>query len=181
MLNALFNLFRPNARRIAVATLYKQVADAAREPALYARLGVPDTLEGRFEALALHMILMLRGLRGKPQPADDLARELSEAFFRDLDASLREMGVGDTKVPKRMKTLASAFYGRASAYDPVLDRADEAELAATLGRNALGSDAPATALARYALAADRALKATPLDMVLRQGPPFPSPETVLAA
>jgi cytochrome b pre-mRNA-processing protein 3 len=181
MLQFVLNLFRPDPRRTQVATLYKQIADAARQPALYARFGIPDTLEGRFEALSLHMILALRGLRGKPQPADDLARDLTDAFFRDLDASLREMGVGDTAVPKRMKTLASAFYGRAGAYDPALDRGDEAELAAILGRNVLGGDAPASALARYSLAADRAVRTAPLDIMLRQGPPFPSPEAVPAA
>lgn len=179
MLPFLRNLFGPNPRRTAIATLYKQVAEAARAPALYARFGIPDTLEGRFEALSLHMILALRALRGKSKPAEDVARDLTDAFFRDLDATLREMGVGDTTVPKRMKTLASAFYGRAAAYDPVLDRGREGDLAAVLGRNALGSEAPAVDLARYALAADRALQSASLDTMLKAGPPFPEPEGVL--
>ena len=67
--------------------------------------------------MSLHTILVLRALRELPPPADEVAKDLTDAFFQDLDASLREMGVGDTVVPKRMKKLAAAFYGRAHAYD----------------------------------------------------------------
>jgi hypothetical protein len=106
MFGLLRSLFRRDPRRELVAGLYARVAGAARQRALYADLGVPDTVEGRFEALSVHMVLALRALRHKPDPAGDVARDLTDAFFRDLDASLREMGVGDTAVPKRMKTLA---------------------------------------------------------------------------
>jgi len=177
MLALLRNLFRPDPRRALIAALYKRVATAARSPALYGGLGVPDTLEGRFESLSLHMVLALRALRGKPDPAGDVARDLTDAYFRDLDASLREMGVGDTRVPKRMKTLAEAFYGRARAYDTALDAGDAAALADALGRNVHGTEAPAPALADYALAADRSLKTASLDAILADGPAFPSPTT----
>ncbi|HEX2555808.1 MAG TPA: ubiquinol-cytochrome C chaperone family protein [Microvirga sp.] len=170
------SLFRRDPRREIIAGLYKRVAAAARAPALYAGLGVPDTIEGRFEALSLHMVLALRALRGKPDPAGDVARDLTDAFFRDLDASLREMGVGDTAVPKRMKTLAEAFYGRAGVYDPALDAGDQAALAAALGRNVCGSDGPAHGLAAYALAADRALRAETAETALADGPRFPAPD-----
>jgi len=161
---------------VAIAALYARIANASRRPGLYAALGIPDSLEGRFESLSLHMILSLRALRELPPPADEVAKDLTDAFFRDMDASLREMGVGDTVVPKRMKKVAAAFYGRAQAYDPAFASADETELAEALGRNALGSDAPATMLARYALAADRSLKGVTLDMLLESGPAFPAPE-----
>ncbi|WP_243368440.1 ubiquinol-cytochrome C chaperone family protein [Microvirga solisilvae] len=172
----IFSLFRKDPRRVAIAGLYARIADASRNPGLYAGLGIPDTLEGRFESLSLHMVLSLRALRELPAPADDVAKDLTDAFFRDMDASLREMGVGDTVVPKRMKKVAASFYGRAHAYDPALNAADEAALAEALGRNALGADAPAIALARYALAADKGLKAVTLDMLLESGPVFPAPE-----
>jgi cytochrome b pre-mRNA-processing protein 3 len=123
------------------------------------------------------MVLTLRALRGLPPPADDIAKDLTDAFFRDMDASLREMGVGDTVVPKRMKKIAAAFYGRAQAYDGPLNAADEAQLAKALGRNASGTDAPATPLARYALAGDRRLKDLDLNTLLETGPVFPKPET----
>lgn len=173
----IFSLFRKDPRRTIIAALYKRIATASRAPGLYATLGIPDTLEGRFEALSLHMVLALRALRGLPHPADEVAKDLTDAFFRDMDASLREMGVGDTVVPKRMKKIAASFYGRAQAYDAPLDAANEAGLAEALGRNACGSDAPAVPLARYALAADRGLKTVTLDAFLGTGPAFPAPET----
>ncbi len=175
------SLFRRDPRRELVAGLYARVAGAARQRALYADLGVPDTVEGRFEALSVHMVLALRALRHKPDPAGDVARDLTDAFFRDLDASLREMGVGDTAVPKRMKTLAEAFYGRAGVYDSALDAGDEAALAAALGRNVCGSDAPAPGLARYALSADRALKSATAEAFLHEGPRFPAPADFAAS
>lgn len=173
----IFSLFRKDPRRTAIAALYARIANASRVPGLYAALGIPDSLEGRFESLSLHMILALRALRELPPPADDVARDLTDAFFRDMDASLREMGVGDTVVPKRMKKVAAAFYGRAQAYDPALNAGRKAELAEALGRNALGGDAPAVGLARYALAADKGLKAVTLETLLESGPAFPAPET----
>jgi cytochrome b pre-mRNA-processing protein 3 len=173
----IFGLFRNNPRRTAIATLYKRIATASRAPGLYAALGIPDTLEGRFEALSLHMVLALRALREFPAPADEIAKDLTDAFFRDMDASMREMGVGDTVVPKRMKKVAASFYGRAHAYDGPLSEADEAALAVALGRNAYGGDAPVAPLARYALAADRALKAQGLETLMDTGPVFPEPQT----
>ena len=172
----IFSLFRKDPRRTTIAALYKRIAMASRTPGLYAALGIPDTLEGRFEALSLHMVLALRALRELPPPADEVAKDLTDAFFRDMDASLREMGVGDTVVPKRMKKIAESFYGRAQAYDAPLNGSDEAGLALALGRNAYGSEAPATPLARYALAADQGLKAVNLDTFLETGPFFPAPE-----
>ncbi|WP_114943791.1 ubiquinol-cytochrome C chaperone family protein [Microvirga calopogonii] len=173
----IFSLFRKDPRRTTIATLYKRIATASRNPGLYAALGIPDTLEGRFEALSLHMVLILRALRQLPHPADDVAKDLTDAFFRDMDASLREMGVGDTVVPKRMKKVAESFYGRAHAYDTPLNDGDEAGLAIALGRNVYGSEAPAAALGRYAFAADRALKTVSLDTLLETGPVFPEPES----
>lgn len=172
----IFGLFRKDPRRTIIAALYKGVATASREPGLYASLDIPDTLEGRFEALSLHMILVLRALRELPTPADEVAKDLTDAFFRDMDASLREMGVGDTVVPKRMKKIAESFYGRAHAYDEPLTDADDAGLALALGRNAYGGEAPAPALARYALVADQGLKSVSLDKLLETGPVFPKPE-----
>jgi len=171
------NPFRRDPRRAIIARLYERVATASRQPGLYLELRVPDTLEGRFEALALHMVLALRALRAMQAPADEVAKDLTDAFFRDLDASLREMGVGDTSVPKRMKTLGEAFFGRAHAYDAALNAGDAEALAVALGRNVTGSAAPAHPLARYAVAADGAFKSLSLETVLDQGFSFPSPGT----
>ena len=104
--------FRKDPRREAIETLYGRIAAASREPGLYLDLGVPDTVEGRFEAVTLHVILVLRRLGGLPGPADEVAQDLVDCFFRHLDASLRELAVGDLAVPKRMNKLGEAFAGR---------------------------------------------------------------------
>ena len=169
----IFSLFRKDPRRAAIATLYQRIATASRAPGLYAALGIPDTLEGRFEALSLHMILALRALRGLPPPADEVAKDLTDAFFRDMDASLREMGVGDTVVPKRMKKLAEAFYGRAHAYDGPLDAPTRPRSPSPSAATPSAAEAPATSLARYALAADRGFRTADLDSPSGDGPRFP--------
>jgi cytochrome b pre-mRNA-processing protein 3 len=96
--------------------LYGSVVTAARQPAFYGALGVPDTPEGRFELVALHLFLALEGLRGRGAAAEGLARRTIETFVVDMDDCMREMGVGDLTVPKRVKRAAAAFYERASIY-----------------------------------------------------------------
>ncbi|MEH3146810.1 MAG: ubiquinol-cytochrome C chaperone [Methylobacterium frigidaeris] len=169
------------ARRRAIEALHVRINAASRVPALYTELGVPDSVEGRFEALCLHVVLVLRALRRLPPPAGDIAQDLVNSVFTQLDASLRELGVGDMGVSKRMKKLAQAFYGRASAYDAALDAGDAGALALALARNVLGRDDPAAAagLSAYVAAADRDLSvpAGPpgLDRLMESGPTLPDP------
>ena len=175
MIGALFR--RGGARRRAVEGLHRALNEAARRPGLYLALGVPDTVEGRFEALCLHAYLVLRRLNRLPAPAADVAQDLVNSVFAQLDASLRELGVGDLGVGKRMKKLGAAFYGRAAGYDAALDGGDAAALPAVLARNVLGGapDSEAVGLAAYVRAADAALGAADLDALLGPGPPFPEP------
>lgn len=170
----ILGLFR-SPRRPVIEALYDSAASASRAPALYAGLGVPDTVEGRFESLSLHVVLALRALRRLPPPAGDVSQDLVNHFFGQLEAFLREMGVGDVVVPKRMKRMAQAFYGRAASYDDALDRGDRAALAAALGRNVRGGDAAAPGLASYCLAAEDALAGSDLGALLERGLPFPPP------
>ncbi|WP_349368393.1 ubiquinol-cytochrome C chaperone family protein [Salinarimonas sp.] len=170
----ILRFFRRDPRRELIESLYTRVAQAARQPGLYLDAGVPDTVEGRFECLALHVVLVFRRLRTLPAPASDVSQDLADAFFRSLDQSLREMGVGDLSVPKKMKTLAEAFYGRAHAYDAALDARDADALAAVLARNVTGGEEPAHRLAAYALEAEDALKGQDLDGILASGPVFPA-------
>jgi cytochrome b pre-mRNA-processing protein 3 len=172
----MLGFLRKNSRRGAIDTLYDRIAAASRQPQLYLALEVPDTLEGRFESLVLHALLVLRRLRRLPSPADEVAQDLVDALFQQLDRSLRELGVGDFGVPKRMKKLAQAVYDRGGRYDPALDAADETALAEALGRNLFDGARPAQALARYAIATEAELAALDLDVLFRQGPRFPSPE-----
>ena len=134
-------LGRPAAAR-AAERLYHGAVEQARDPAFYLHCGVPDTVDGRFEMIALHVFLVLRRLRQGGESAADTAQELFDAMFVDMDRSLREMGVGDLGVGRRVKAMAQAFYGRVAAYDHGLD-ADGDALAEALLRNAFRGTAPA--------------------------------------
>lgn len=166
----ILGLFRNRSRAAVLERLYKRVADAARRPEFFLDLEIPDTIEGRLEVLVLHLVLVLRRLRQLPPPAEDVAQDLVDLFFRGLDASLRETGVTDTGVPRRMRGLAEAFYGRARAYDGPLDRSDRAALAEALLRNVRPSERGADALADYVLASERGLAGADLERLLRDGP-----------
>jgi cytochrome b pre-mRNA-processing protein 3 len=97
--------------------LYGALVGQARNPAFYRDMGVPDTVEGRFEMVALHVFLALRRLRAGGEPGKDLGQKLFDVLFDDMDQTLREMGVGDLSVGKKIKAMASSFYGRMQAYD----------------------------------------------------------------
>jgi cytochrome b pre-mRNA-processing protein 3 len=169
-------LFRKNPRRQVIETLYQRIAAASREPGLYLDLGIPDTVEGRFEAVTLHMVLLLRRLRQLPAPADEVAQDLVDCFFRHLDASLRELAVGDVAVPKRMQALAEAFNGRSRAYDEALNAGEGDALADALARNVLGASEPAHGLASYVRRSETELAGSGLDDLLKEGPPFARPQ-----
>jgi cytochrome b pre-mRNA-processing protein 3 len=144
-------------------------------PWLFLTFGVPDTLQGRFEMLSLHLFPLLHRLMHDPGDDPELARLISEAFVNDMDAAMREMGVGDVTVPKRMKKLYASFAGRISAYKTALQGGEEA-MAAAVARNVFPDDAPdrrAFDLGRYTLAAVAALRDAPLEGVRRGELPFP--------
>ncbi len=146
------------------ARLAARTAEAGRAPSLFGPNRTPDTLDGRFEMAVLHAVLALRRLQREPRLAP-LAQAFSDRFFRNLDAGLREAGVGDLTVPKTIKKLARAFYGRLGAYDSALKGGDEVALAEALARNVWnGAGHPfALPLARRALALDAALAAAPIE------------------
>jgi cytochrome b pre-mRNA-processing protein 3 len=118
--------------RDTAGKLYAGVVAAARRPAFYADLGVPDTVDGRFDLIALHAFLVLRRLRA--EPAADLAQAFFDTMFDDMDRNLREMGAGDLGVGRRIKAMAKAFYGRIAAYDRGL-AGDDRMLGEALRRN----------------------------------------------
>jgi len=123
--------------------LYGVAVATAREPYCYAELGVPDTLDGRFDLIGLHAFLLIHRLRYLPQPGPALAQAVFDAMFSDMDRTLREMGVGDLSVGRRVREMWEAFHGRALAYEAALQSADPAELPAALARNIWhGSAAP---------------------------------------
>ena len=115
--------------------LYRALVAQARLPGLYIHAGVPDTLEGRFEMVMLHAFLVLRRLKATGETGRGLAQRIFDIMFDDMDQSLREIGVGDLSVGKKIKTMAAAFYGRIAAYDEALGAADEATLEQAIRRN----------------------------------------------
>lgn len=145
-----FNQFRKprlSARR-TIEPIYGMIVAQTREPLFYRHLNVPDTVEGRFDLLILHLWLVLRRLRGV---GSDLSQALFDRFCDDMDDNLREMGVGDLAVPKRMQAFGEAFYGRTAAYDLAWSDSDD-RLAEALRKNILNGAHPdsAAGLAAYA-------------------------------
>ena len=156
-------LFRRRPHERAGFELYGAAVRAARDPALYERLGVADTLDGRFDLVGLHAVLLIRRLRGAPPPGPALAQATFDAMFSDMDDMLRELGL-DLGVPRRVKAMWEAFHGRAQAYEAALDAGDRAALADALARNVWRGAAPegaGAALARLAFAQAEALAAQP--------------------
>jgi len=138
-------LFKADAAQLKGRDLYEAAVQQARQPVFYAELGIPDTLDGRFEAILLHVWLVLRRIRLANVPTDALSvasGKVSQAVFDsmigDMDRSLREMGVGDLRVGKRVKAMAKSFYGHVQAYDAGLE-GSTADLTAALRRNVYGT------------------------------------------
>ncbi|MET4388804.1 cytochrome b pre-mRNA-processing protein 3 [Bradyrhizobium sp. F1.4.3] len=132
-----FNHFRKPRLAPAgtIEAIYGMIVTQAREPIFYRDLGVPDTVNGRFDLLLLHLWLLLRRLR-TVQGSVELSQALFDRFCEDMDDNLREMGVGDQTVPKRMRAFGEAFYGRVQAYDQAIDTGAEA-LALAICKNIL--------------------------------------------
>lgn len=120
--------------------LYNRTAERARAPELFEACGIPDTLDGRFDALALHASLMIDRLRREPD-GPVLAQAFFDAMFRHLDLTLREIGVQDLGVGRRIKIMAEGFHGRALAYREALE-GGAMSLAEVLRRNAYGGRPP---------------------------------------
>jgi cytochrome b pre-mRNA-processing protein 3 len=136
--------------------LYAAAVAAAREERLYRLLGVADTLDGRFDMVCLHAFLLVRRLQREAEPGPALAQAVFDAMFSDMDVNLREMGVGDLSVGRRVRAMWEAFNGRAHAYDAALAVGDAAALEAALVRNVWRGVPPpegrAAALARLVVA-----------------------------
>lgn len=166
--------------RIASA-LYGAIVAQARAPVFYARLGVADSVDGRFELLVVHLALVLRRLRDADDEAKDIGQEVFDLFCADMDRSLREMGVGDLSVPKRMKHLAEAYYGRAAAYGASLDAGDSEALGNAVRRNLLGgADGATEEIAAYLLEAAAAIQSLPPTAFAAGRLPWPDPALIRA-
>ena len=157
-------LKRRDTQERAAFELYGAAVAAARDPFLYATLGVPDTLDGRFDAIVLYVYLIVRRLDAEPDHGPALAQAVFDAMFLDMDINLREMGVGDLSVGKRNRAMWEAFHGRCAAYAAVWQ--DPPALAAAFARNFWRGAPPPpgapAALARLATAQAACLAQQPL-------------------
>jgi cytochrome b pre-mRNA-processing protein 3 len=190
----ILSAFRRNGPAGNIQGLYGAIVAQARSPIFYLQYEVSDSVEGRFELIVLHLLLVLRRLdaeeaaassrRSAPSPSSAVGQLLFDVFCRDLDDNLREMGVGDLAVPRRMRQFGEAFYGRQAAYGAALGAADLQELEKALARNILGEVAggkKAVALARYVRAAAAQLATQPEDALIAGRVVFPSPESFVHA
>ncbi|MEM6710843.1 MAG: ubiquinol-cytochrome C chaperone family protein [Pseudomonadota bacterium] len=181
-------------------TLYRSVMDQSRLPVFFEQWGVPDTIEGRFDLLIAHSVLVLKRLKAvqgeRAEEAADRSQNFADVLFKDLDRAMRETGVSDVGVPKKMNKLASAFFGRGKAFTQALDAQDRAAMIEAVQRNfsettvdrpaevgeAPGSPLNAEALADYLIRVDASLHDQSDDDLLSGMPVWPSwPENLQQA
>ena len=169
---------KARANRAIIERLFATIADAARRPAHYTVHGVADSVMGRYAMLALHVRLFQHRARGASPALEAMAQDVVDMLFREIDSTLREIGIGDTSVPKRMKKLARMVYGRWRSYGEALAENDRAALTEAVRRNVYaegGDPGGAAALADYAVRADAALREQSDDAFLSGRIAFPEP------
>lgn len=163
-------LFNRNRRNEAIAySLYGAIVAQARQPTLYTEFGVSDTLDGRYDMIVLHGFLLFHRLKTETEQNRAIGQAVFDIFLKDMDGTLREMGVGDLTVPKKLKKMAEVFFGRVRAYDEALTAGDHAALVAAIERNVFPDGAPegaAEQLALYAESSVASLAAQSLDEIL---------------
>jgi cytochrome b pre-mRNA-processing protein 3 len=164
----IFKLFRKSAPDTAVENAYDSIVAQSRQPRFYAEWGVPDSVTGRFDMISLHMALFLRRLKSEPS-ARDFGQALVDRFFLDMDLSLRELGITDLGVPKRVRKMSDVFYGLLGALDDALEANEDTALEGVLLKNVYPSDANAGALAGYLRAEAASLAARPLADLVAPG------------
>lgn len=179
MLARIFSLFAgkpPDARAVA---LYSGIVAQSRQAGFYRDHGVPDSLDGRFDMVVLHSFLVMRRLRRIGTEAEQLSQQLFDLMFADMDSNLREIGVGDLSVGKKVKTMAQAFYGRVESYEAALQASDDAALREALARNLYAGkaspDMPGLgAVSAYVRRADAELAGQPDSEILAGKLVFPA-------
>jgi len=172
--------FRPRSHQPTIRDLYGTIVAQARSAAFYSAYGVPDTVQGRFDLIVLHLVLLLARLDRDGSAGRGIGQKLFDVFCSDLDDNLREMGVGDLAVPKQMRRFGEAFYGRQAAYLAAFAAADDRELEKALARNIFAdrADRGAALLASYARAALRQFEVQDDRALLRGEVVFPKPEAI---
>jgi len=129
------NWLRPAPEALVARALFTEAMAAAREPEFYLKGGVADSIDGRFDLVVVHLILIMHRLKREGEEGKDLAQRIFDIAFANFDEALREMGVGDLTVPKRIRKMAEAFYGRIEVYEEALGADEEVAFAEALQRN----------------------------------------------
>jgi cytochrome b pre-mRNA-processing protein 3 len=177
-------LFRRTPGEPSIAPLYGTIVAQARGAHFYESYGVPDTINGRLEMIMLHVVLVLLRLEDEPAPVRKLGQGLFDHFCRDMDASMREMGVGDLAVPRKMRAIGEAFYGRQAAYRAALAVPEPTALASALARNVYDAAPPlgcAERLATYVRQTVGGLADQDSKALVRAEIAFPDPAQVPGA
>jgi cytochrome b pre-mRNA-processing protein 3 len=166
--------------RGTIETIYGMIVAQAREPLLYQDLGVPDTVDGRFDMVVLHLWMVLRQMK-RPGHNGRLGQALFDHFCSDMDHNLRELGTGDLAVPRRMQQFGEAFYGRSAAYDQA-QATGAGPLAQALRKNIYNGldNGNAPRLAAYVEQALAVLAATDESAISSACWQFPSPAPIMA-
>lgn len=184
----IFSLFRRKPRGPdTISTLYGMIVAQARLPCFYRDYAVADTVNGRFDLIVLHLALVLDRLK-RDEGLQALGQGVFDRFCADMDDNLREMGISDLKVPKEMRRMGEAFYGRSQAYLAALagdEAGRERALVGALIRNIYGGAPKASIhaprLAAYVLQAADGLKAQETAALAAGRLNFPDPAAIPAA
>jgi cytochrome b pre-mRNA-processing protein 3 len=177
----IFRWFAPTSRESSIPCLYGAIVAQARRPAFYRLYHIPDTVMGRLEMIMLHLILVLRHFHQFEPQNRELGQKLFDHFCADMDANMREMGVGDLAVPRKMRRIGDAFYARQRLYGAAFARDTNEDLAEALSRHVYGSSAQAHTAARLADYSRRAAHDLLTQAGFERGEiQFPDPEDVYA-
>ena len=176
----IFRWFDPASREASIASLYGAIVAQARSPAFYQSYGVPDTVTGRLEMIMLHAVLVLRRLQTENGGGGrELGQGLFDRFCRDMDDNMREMGVGDLAVPRKMRRIGEAFYGRQATYGAALAATDDEAMIAALARNVFPAGSKQHGAARLAAYTRRAFERLAVQDGFERGEiSFPDPRQV---
>ncbi len=166
---AFLGLFGRKRHERAGFELYTAAVEAARDPYIFETLGVADTLDGRFDVIGLYVFLLVNRLHAESKVGKDLAQAVFDAMFSDMDINLREIGVSDMRIGKRVRDMWEAFNGRSAAYAAALNTGDVATLAEAVAKNVWRGKAPegsAGALAAMMLQQAAHLAAQPVEALV---------------
>jgi len=150
----ILSLFRKNTDTAPVYAVYNAIVAQSRQPVFYAEWGVPDTVTGRFDMISLHMALLFRRLRSDDRKVKEFSQAVFDLFFKDMDRSLREMGVGDLSIAKRIQKMSNLFFGLLAAVNAAMDSLNMQALDDVLSRNVYAEvdNPPVRKLSEYMVA-----------------------------